>query len=361
MAIIDPKLLETAPKQSTITRGRSTARGESLSWFVLMKNAFAAVLEKTVLKVQINNEKQLQQGLSRIASLLEQTRSQKNNLDIGRTDTLTTGAVSEFRITNLENLSIDNIEDLASAFNELDPILKNLKVSTQSGKQTVGLLTRLTQQMSAISKDLRQSANNTVKFPETQQVSGEVSITTLPDTQKEVVAALERLEVSLKKIVPIPVKGAQKIVLSEGKELIEKLNELNDNVSKLPGNMEYPSEVRITNFPPTKYPLPVTNININPLRGSIKSRSITVSASMPTPLPDEVLAFRRSMIIFNNSATTVYIGGSDVSSSNGLPILTQTYSPALDAGQKMILYGISASGPANVRVFEASNDNIGQH
>ena len=118
-------------------------------------------------------------------------------------------------------------------------------------------------------------------------------------------------------------------------------------------------KVNVGNFPPQKYPMPVTNININPLRGFAKSRSVTVTTSL-TPLPDEVLSYRRSLMVFNNDASaTVYIGGSDMSASDGLPVLAQTYSPVIDAGPKLIVYGMTTSGSVNVRVLELSNENVG--
>ena len=119
-----------------------------------------------------------------------------------------------------------------------------------------------------------------------------------------------------------------------------------------------PSSVSVNNFPPQKYPMPVSNFNINPLRGFAKSRNITVTTSL-TPLPDEVLAYRRGIIVFNNDSTnTLFIGGSDVTTTNGLPVPPKTYSPPMDAGPKLIVYGI-ASTSINVRVLEVSNENIG--
>lgn len=124
--------------------------------------------------------------------------------------------------------------------------------------------------------------------------------------------------------------------------------------------VEFPDSISVDNFPPQKIPQPVTNININPLRGFIKTTAATVKTTL-TVLPTYgVLDDRRSIMIFNNSSsTTVYIGGSDVTSTNGLPVLAQTYSPSIDAGVRMILYGVVSSGTANVRVIEISNEATG--
>ena len=65
-------------------------------------------------------------------------------------------------------------------------------------------------------------------------------------------------------------------------------------------------------------------------------------------------------MVYNNSSTvTIFIGGSDVTATNGLPVPPKSYSPPIDAGVKMILYAVTSSSTANVRVLEISNDRIG--
>ena len=108
---------------------------------------------------------------------------------------------------------------------------------------------------------------------------------------------------------------------------------------------------------PTMTTQPVTNINVNALQGFSKTTSVTVRTTL-TKLPSYgVLNNRRTMIIFNNSASvTVYVGGSDVTTTNGMPILAQSYSPAIDAGVYMIIYGVTSSSTADVRVMEVSSN-----
>lgn len=359
MATINPKLLEEeTPKNSGMKRPQAQARDSKLSWLVLMKNAFIAALEKVTLRVEVNNEKQYQQKLTQVTELLQSLVSSGKNMDIGRTDAITTGAVGEFRIVNLEKLSVDKIQDLASAFKELGPILKALESSAQSDKQTIGLITKLLNQISQLNRSVQAQK---LQVPSTQNVTGSVEVTRMPDTSGQIVVGLTKLENTLKAFV-VSAKAQedkeQVYELAEGKEILNKLEQVADALTRLPSNMEFPTHVRVDNFPPQKYPNPVTNININPLRGTVKSRNITVGVTA-TPLPDEILAYRRSLIIYNNGASTLYIGGSDVSATNGLPVPATSYSPALDAGPKMVLYGISASGNINVRVLEASNENIG--
>jgi predicted Zn-dependent protease with MMP-like domain len=149
--------------------------------------------------------------------------------------------------------------------------------------------------------------------------------------------------------------------LLEGKAIIRALDAVNKKLDELPKSfpeIQIPKSVSVDNFPPQKYPMPVTNINLNPLRGYAKSRAVTVTTT-PTPLPDEVLAYRRGLVVYNNSSSTMYVGGSDVSATNGMPVPASSYSPAFDAGPKMIIYGVVASDTANVRVLELSNENIG--
>ena len=108
---------------------------------------------------------------------------------------------------------------------------------------------------------------------------------------------------------------------------------------------------------PTMTTQPVTNINVNALQGFSKTTSVTVGTTL-TKLPSYgVLNNRRTMILFNNSSTvTVYVGGSDVTTTNGMPILAQSYSPAIDAGVYMIIYGVTSSSTADVRVMEVSSN-----
>lgn len=105
----------------------------------------------------------------------------------------------------------------------------------------------------------------------------------------------------------------------------------------------------------TREPLaPVTHISVNALNGTIKIRSVTVTTAL-TSLPGEVLADRRSIIIFNNSSQTVEIGGSTFTFGKGLPILANSYSPMMDVGKNTILYGRVTSGTADVRTLEISS------
>jgi len=119
-------------------------------------------------------------------------------------------------------------------------------------------------------------------------------------------------------------------------------------------DIEFPESISIDNFPPQKVPQPATNISINPLRGEVHSTSVTVGTTA-TPLPAEPLENRRALIFYNNGSKTIYLGGSDVTKDNGLPILTESFSPAFDSGPLQIWYGVTASGETEIRIVELAN------
>lgn len=98
----------------------------------------------------------------------------------------------------------------------------------------------------------------------------------------------------------------------------------------------------------------ITSVSLNGLRGVPVSTAVDVQNS-PTLLPAVALPLRRSLIIYNNSANTVYIGGVDVTIADGLPIPASSFSPPIDAGQVMKVYGIAAT-TSEVRVLEVSSD-----
>lgn len=117
------------------------------------------------------------------------------------------------------------------------------------------------------------------------------------------------------------------------------------------------TEVVVKNFPPTHIPTPVTNFNINALRGVPKSTAMAVTTS-PTKVPTTPLEQRRSVSFYNDSDNTIYIGGVDVTVNNGFPVLAGSYSPPIEAGEHMIVYAVAESS-SNIRVLEVSNDQEG--
>lgn len=93
-------------------------------------------------------------------------------------------------------------------------------------------------------------------------------------------------------------------------------------------------------------PLPI----IETLRGNLQTTPITVTTTAQR-IPTTALIGRKTMIIYNNSTSTVYVGGSNVTATNGLPVLKQQ-SVSIDASDDIIFYIMVATSTANVRVME---------
>jgi len=216
-----------------------------------------------------------------------------------------------------------------------------------------------------------------LKFPEPpkiQKITGDVNVSKLPEIYdfEKMTSILDSINNNLKnfrvEIPPFPKIPEVKIPtypkevkIAQAEEILDSLKELNRAIKELPNKIpkpELPESISINNWPPQKVPQPVTNININPLRGDFKTTAVTVTTT-PTALPTTPLENRRALIVYNNSSSTIYLGGGSVTASNGLPLEASSYSPPFDAGVRMTLYGIVSSGTANVRVLEISNDAIG--
>jgi hypothetical protein len=85
---------------------------------------------------------------------------------------------------------------------------------------------------------------------------------------------------------------------------------------------------------------------------AVKARAVTVTDSA-TRLDSTAEEWAGSSLIFyNNGSVTVFLGGSDVTTSNGVPVKAGTWSPALASGKDAV-YGIVASGTVEVRILEA--------
>lgn len=139
-------------------------------------------------------------------------------------------------------------------------------------------------------------------------------------------------------------------VMPSNDEMVEKLDTVNETLKAL-------AELQASQanyVPPT-----VTNVSINALNGEMKTQAITVTSTI-TAIPTNALANRRTLIFYNNSNQNVELGGSTLTYGQGLPILPGTYSPPLDAGARLPIYAIVASGTADVRVGEISDQNTGR-
>jgi len=215
-----------------------------------------------------------------------------------------------------------------------------------------------------------------VKLPKVQKMIGRVKVENFPkeypfdklaDQLREIKNTIKDLKLE---VPPFPeIKQPDVVIpefptaleMKEAKDIIKELKNVQKELQKLPKTqqeIDFPDSIKVSNFPPQKIPQPVTNININPLRGWTKTRSVTVGTTR-VPLPGEILSNRRSLLVFNNdSSETLYIGGANVVAGDGLPVLAQTYSPVIDAGTRLVVYGIVSSGSIDVRTMEVSNENL---
>jgi len=98
----------------------------------------------------------------------------------------------------------------------------------------------------------------------------------------------------------------------------------------------------------------IDTVKIASMTYSVQSTTTTVE-NTATPLPATALAGRESIAIINvNSVTkTVYIGGSDVTTTNGYPLTNTSPAISLDIDDSVVIYGIVTSGTADVRTLEA--------
>lgn len=219
----------------------------------------------------------------------------------------------------------------------------------------------LSPEITKLAKYLQIISKKEVIFPEIQKVEGKVDIGKAPFDPR-VIQELQALRDSIDNIkfpeqkeIKIP-SMPKEIGMREAKDIKQALVDVKESLDRLyeKEQPEFPNSVEVTNFPPQKTPQPVTHINILPLNGGITTRSITVDATA-TALPPDPAESRRSIMIFNNDASsTVFIGGSDVTPDNGFPVTSQSFSPVIDAGVKTLLYGITSSGSIDVRVIEVS-------
>ncbi len=87
--------------------------------------------------------------------------------------------------------------------------------------------------------------------------------------------------------------------------------------------------------------------------GTVKTTNVVVSGTGVTLLPPNPQEDRRDFIIYNGSTATIYVGGSNVTAANGLPVASGT-SFSVPAGRANI-YAVTAAGTAPaVRVMEIS-------
>lgn len=85
---------------------------------------------------------------------------------------------------------------------------------------------------------------------------------------------------------------------------------------------------------------------------TVKSQSVTIS-STATSIPSSALSKRKILTLKNFGTQIVYIGASDVTTSSGFPLDPRDgFEMAIE--EDVTLYGIVASGTADLRILERS-------
>lgn len=87
-----------------------------------------------------------------------------------------------------------------------------------------------------------------------------------------------------------------------------------------------------------------------------RSVSVTTSATRldtPGQAAIGVESARQALAVYNAGSVTIYLGGSDVTSANGIPVTAGQHYAVAGLTQADALYAIAASGSQDVRVLEA--------
>jgi len=254
-------------------------------------------------------------------------------------------------LKKIEKDEKNNYERLALSFGNtkstIDEVLSSIKNDKTYDK------------LSILLNGLKNELGNTIKAttPDMGGVISEIRQLTFSMKNKKdfddkgIVMTLNRIEKLLSK-KPKEVKGKD-----SSKEVVKALKNLKIEA----GSMEFPDSIAINNFPPQKIAQPVSHMSINSLSGSVHPTSTTVKTTL-TSLPGYgVLDNRRAIIFYNNDSTnTVFIGGSTVTTSTGMPIEAKSFSPSFDSGPLQKWYGVTSSGTADVRCLELPDEASGR-
>jgi len=83
----------------------------------------------------------------------------------------------------------------------------------------------------------------------------------------------------------------------------------------------------------------------------LRSSAITVTTAA-TALPINPLEYRRALVVHNNSASTIFLGGSSVTVADGLPLLTgEKIAFDIQNNPNVVVYAVAGSS-VNVRIME---------
>ena len=95
------------------------------------------------------------------------------------------------------------------------------------------------------------------------------------------------------------------------------------------------------------------SIDILPLSGLVLTTAVTIGTVGTAAIPSTVLTNRKALIGFNTGTVTVYLGGTGVTTTSGIPIGTNAFTPSIDLGTG-ILYGIAGTTGGTIIAMEIS-------
>lgn len=87
-------------------------------------------------------------------------------------------------------------------------------------------------------------------------------------------------------------------------------------------------------------------------RYQVRTQAITVGTSA-VALPTATLTRRRHLLIQNNSNNNLYIGGSDVTTANGILLRPQA-EIGISVADDVVVYGVADAAGSNVRIMEGA-------
>ena len=192
-----------------------------------------------------------------------------------------------------------------------------------------------------------------------------VKVNNLDEVGKSVGMLINNLQMATVKAIqasktqfPNSMNVGNEVKIAEFSALLDGIEELkkgfNILINKEAATVGFPDKTIPVEIQNWMIPQPVTNVSLNPNRGTVLATAVTVTTTL-TPLPGTALADRRSMTIYNNGSVSIFVGGANVTSSTGIPVAAGTYGPSLDAGPLNIIYAVTASSSADVRVLEMND------
>lgn len=308
-------------------------------------SSFLGSLNSKIFRVRIENEKYFVNALEKTAKTMEKMSG--GNMEYKQ--------VGSVMVDNVTTMKLDSIQKIDIAELSQKDVIEKLDIVQKT-----------------LSEAIKKVSDKDIVIPpplKQVDVEGIVDVSALPEKLysqfNDLKASLKALESGIKGIkldVPTPkdIIFPTEMSISNLKALQDSIVELKTAIKEIPQAVmpEFPDTINIGNFPAQKIPQPVTNFNLNPLQGILKTTGMTVG-NTATLIPATAVERRRHIQIFNNDDTNIlYIGGSDVTTSNGIPIDAKSFSQGIDASSNMAIYGISTTD-INIRVLEITSNLSG--